>query len=186
MTWLVRAVLMALIVVSVAVRFNAIRQREVLVGGFDMAAAIQSAVAARGYTLLPNPVQPPKVLSVVQYFERPGCAAPTLVVPFGLNNEVRPLLDRAAGPGYRYRYVFLDAAWSVQSRIGLYAEWLKHAALGVVGASPYRAVKVALAVADPAGCGATEAIDWREVWRTVPAGPTRAQETASPAPAPKG
>jgi len=185
-TWLVRGLLLVLIVVSVGTRSLAIRQRDATVGGFDVGSAIRSAVAARGYVSLSNPVKPPKVLSSVHYFERPGCAAPTLVMPFGISIEAKPLLHRAAGAGYNYRFIFLDAATSVQSRVVFYAEWLKHAALGIVGASPYLPLKVALAVADPVGCGTPDAIDWREVWRTPPASSAREQQFASPGRAPEG
>lgn len=166
---MLRVMLALLVVVSVATRLHAVRKRDAVVGGFDVGAAIKSAIVARGYTLLPNPVLPPKVLSSVVYFAEPGCAAPSLVVPFGINNEVRPLLDRAAGAGYTYRILLFDGVWSEQSRVALYVQWLKHAAMSTAGVSPYQPVKTALALARSAGC-ASDTIDWRQVWRFGPAG----------------
>jgi hypothetical protein len=46
----------------------------------------------------------------------------------------------------------------------MYLEWLKYAALDLVGASPYMPVKKAIVLADPPNCHPAETIDWRPLW----------------------
>lgn len=127
-------------------------------------AAAHQAITDAGFATLPNPVAPPKVLSAAVYFKRPGCPTSSFVFPFGISVEARPLLDRIAAAGYTYRYYYLDGVWSAQSRVAIYAQWLRHTVLGLAGRSPYRTVKVILAVGDPVDCAGPETIDWRRIW----------------------
>ena len=46
----------------------------------------------------------------------------------------------------------------------MFLEWLKYAALDLVGASPYLPVKTAIVLADPPNCHPAEIIDWRVLW----------------------
>ncbi len=46
----------------------------------------------------------------------------------------------------------------------MFLEWLKYAALDLVGVSPYVPVKKAIVLVDPPNCRPLEAIDWRVLW----------------------
>lgn len=176
--WSWRALLLTLLAGSLMIRAGAIRERERSIETFDFAAAMTGVIAAGGHATLPNPVAPPKVLSAIVYIARHDCAEPSMALPFYLNQAAAPLLDRAtAGKPYTYRYHFIERAWPDQTRLALNTQWLKHAALALVGSTPYRPVRRAVAVADPAGC-APVPVQWRDVWRRS-TGPDASQVATS-------
>lgn len=159
-----RAAIVLLIALSLAARTAGLRSSGGQHPDFDGTAAITALVASAGLEVRPNPVAPPRVLSAAVYFIRSGCGAPSIALPFGINVEARHLLARLAPQGYTFRYYYLDQTWARQARLALYMEWLKHAALGVFGRSPYRTVKIAVVIADPLSCEGPDPIDWRRLW----------------------
>jgi len=46
----------------------------------------------------------------------------------------------------------------------MFAKWLRHAALNVVGATRYLPVKTAVVLADPMDCKVDASIDWKLIW----------------------
>jgi hypothetical protein len=165
MKWvLLRGLLLAVLVASVAVRFETNRSRETMVDDFDAGAAVEAVIRARGYAVLENPVKPPKMLSRVVYFQRPECQRASLVLPYFINEEVVQLLSRVTGPGFESRFFYIDRDWHEQARAAMVFYWIKHAVLNVFGASPYLPVKMAIVLADPPDCGSKQTIDWRPIW----------------------
>jgi hypothetical protein len=154
-----------LLLASVAIRHHAISDRDSLTARFDIGAAIADVVAAHGMTLLENPVRPPRVLSSIVYFVRPGCAQPSLAMPFSLNYQALPLLNRVIKPDYRHRFLYLDRAWPRQARFEMLLVWLEHAVLSVGGASRFVPVKTAIVLADHMDCSSLDGIAWELVWQ---------------------
>jgi|EndMetStandDraft_8_1072994.scaffolds.fasta_scaffold232331_2 hypothetical protein len=159
-----RGLLLAALVASVAVRFETNRAREAMASDFDIGAAVEDVIRANGYALRENPVKPPKLLSRVVYFQRPECQQASLVLPHFINEEAAQLLPRVTEPGFEIRFFYIDGNWREQSRVAMALQWIKHLVLNMFGASPYIPVKLAIVLADPPNCRPVQAIDWRPVW----------------------
>lgn len=161
----IRFALLSLIIVTVAIRMNAVRTRDSLDASFDFDLAVKSLIESQGLLLNTNPAKPPSVLSSAVYFQRPDCAEPSVVVPFSLNFEALPLLARIVPPQrYTQTFHYLGGEWPTQSRVQMFLEWLKHALLEVVGNSRYLPVKTAVVLAEPSSCRSPAPIDWRLIW----------------------
>jgi hypothetical protein len=159
-----RGLLLVVLVASVAVRFEANRNRAAMADEFDAGAAVEAVIRAHGYALLENPVKPPGYLSRVVYFQRPECERASLVVPYFINEEVVQVLARVTEPGFENRFFYIDRDWREQARAAMMRQWIKHLVLNVFGASHYIPVKMAIALADPPNCHPKQPIDWRPVW----------------------
>lgn len=166
---IVRGVLLVALLLSLAIRFQSSRAREVLVTEFDAGAAIAQVLRSHGLQLRKNPVEPPKVLSVVVYFQRPECDRVSLVFPYFISAETEPLLARVTEPGSARHYYYLDSSWNDQHRVSMFLEWARYAVLDLFGASPYLPVKTAIVLADPPDCRPADVIDWRALWKKHPA-----------------
>lgn len=175
-----RGLLLAALVASVAVRFETNRAREAMASDFDIGAAVEEVIRANGYALRENPVKPPKMLSRVVYFQRPECQQASLVLPYFINEEAAQLLVRVTEPGFERRFFYIDRDWREQSRAAMTLQWIKHVVLNVFGASHYVPVKMAIVLADPPNCHARQPIDWRPIWERDHAGAVRAARTAGP------
>lgn len=159
-----RCLLLVVLVVSVAVRFETNRSRASTANDFDAGSAVEAVIRAHGYALLENPVKPPKLLSAVVYFQRPECARASLVLPYYINAEVVELLARVTEPDFESRFFYIDRDWREQARVEMTLQWIKHLVLNAVGASRYVPVKKAIVLADPPGCHPKQTIDWRPIW----------------------
>jgi hypothetical protein len=160
-----RIVLLLLLLSTVAVRIHALQSRDTIASSFDIDAAIKTLIRENGLPLRENPAKPSSILSVAVYFQRQECAAPSVVVPFDLNFEALPLLDRMAPPqSYTHSFFYLDGSWPEQDRVRIFSEWLKHAVLNLAGATPFLPVKTAVVVAEPESCQASVRVDWRAIW----------------------
>jgi hypothetical protein len=161
---IVRSVAALILLLTVAVRFQADRARQTMMSEFDADRAIAGVLRSHGLQLGENPVKPPKLLSVVVYFQRPECDRTSLVFPYFINAEAEALLARAKVRGYERRFYYMDSSWREQHRVSMFLEWLKYATLDLVGASPYVPVKKAIVLADPPNCHPVDVIDWRVLW----------------------
>jgi hypothetical protein len=160
----VRTVSVLILLLTVAVRFQADRTRQTMMSEFDASRAIADVLRSHGLKLGENPVKPPKLLSVVVYFQRPECDRTSLVLPYFINAEAAPLLARVTTPEFERRFYYMDSSWREQHRVLMFLEWVKFAVLDLIGASPYVPVKTAIVLADPPNCRPAEAIDWRVLW----------------------
>jgi hypothetical protein len=159
-----RAFLVFLLIASVAIRFRAIQDRNDIIAGYDPSAAIADVLKTSGLQLGENPVPSPKLLSVVVYFQRPGCGRLSYAMPFRLNVQALPMIRRVADAGYRFRFYYFDGSWAEQDRWVLFRYWLKQAALAMVGASRYIPAVTAMVLAEPENCAAPQTVDWQSVW----------------------
>jgi hypothetical protein len=160
----IRCVLLLALLLSLTIRFQSNRARETVMNEFDAGAGIAQVLQSHGLQLRENPVKPPKVLSVVVYFQRPECDRASLVLPYFINAEAEPLLARVTLPGSERHFYYLDKAWPEQHRVAMFLAWAKYAVLDLLGASPYVPVKRAIVLADPPNCRPAEIIDWRVLW----------------------
>lgn len=160
----IRAICLLMLLLSIAVRFQANRSREAVMTEFDVGAEIAQVLRSHGLQLRENPVKPPMVLSVVVYFQRPECDRASLVLPYFINAETEPLLARVTVPGFDRHFYYMDGSWREQHRVSMFLEWMKYAVLDLFGASPYVPVKKAIVMADPPNCLPADVIDWRVLW----------------------
>jgi hypothetical protein len=160
----IRGIAALVLLLTVAVRFQADLARQTMMSEFDASAAVARVLRNQGLELRENPVKPPKVLAVVVYFQRPECDRVSLVLPYFINAEAEPLLARVTEPGFDRHFYYMDLSWPEQHRVSMFLEWLKYAALDLLGASPYVPVKKAIVLADPPNCSPSLAIDWRPLW----------------------
>jgi hypothetical protein len=178
----VRSIAALVLVLTVAVRFQADRTRQTMMSEFDAGTAIAQVLRSHGLQLRENPVKPPGVLSVVVYFQRPECKRASLVLPYFINAEVEPLLARVTEPGFDRRFYYMDSSWPEQHRAAMFLAWAKYAVLDLLGASPFIPVKKAIVLADPPDCHPADVIDWRMLWESGrPRNPVNAGTTASKA-----
>jgi hypothetical protein len=161
---LVRGIAVLILLMTVAVRFQADRTRQTMMSEFDAGRGIADVLRSRGLQLGENPVKPPKMLSIVVYFQRPECDRASLVFPYFINAEAETVLAHVTEPGFERRFYYLDSSWREQNRVSMFLEWLKYAVLDLVGASPYVPVKTAIVLADPPNCRPVDVIDWRVLW----------------------
>jgi hypothetical protein len=160
----VRSFCVIVLLLTVAVRFHADRSRQTMMSEFDASRAIAEVLRHHGLELRENPVKPPRLLSVVVYFQRPECDRVSLVFPYFINAETEPLLARVTEPGFEPHFYYMDGDWREQHRVSMFFAWLKYAALDLVGASPYVPVKKAIVLVDPPNCRPADIIDWRVLW----------------------
>jgi hypothetical protein len=128
-------------------------------------AGVLAALALHGLSPHRGPSEEGAALFPSIYFEAPGCDGVVQVMPIQLNLQEGPLLDGVGAPSYVRRFIYLDRTWQNPDRLGMRLVWLKYRALYMLGLSPYVPSTLALLVAQPNGCQAAEAIDWRSVWR---------------------
>ena len=160
----VRGVCALILVLTVAVRFQADRTRQTMMSEFDAGRAIADVLRSHGLQLGENPVKPPKMASIVVYFQRPECDRASLVFPYFINAETEPLLSRVTEPGFDRHFYYMDSSWPEQHRVAMFLEWAKYAVLDLVGKSPYIPTKKAIVLADPPNCRPADMIDWRTLW----------------------
>jgi hypothetical protein len=159
-----RSLCLLVLVASMAVRFQASRARDAMMTDFDVGAAVTEVIRQHGYVVRENPVKPPKVLSAVIYFQRPGCDQASLVMPYFINSETLPLLARVARPDFDRHFFYLDRSWNEEARVPMFFEWAKFAVLDIFGASQYIPVKKAIVLAEAPDCRPAAPIDWQSVW----------------------
>src|ERR1700744_3660750 len=157
----VRSLCIMVLLLTVAVRFQSDRTRQMMISEFDAGTAVADVLRSHGLELRENSVKPPRLLSVVVYFQRPECDRVSLVLPYFINAEAEPLLARVAEPGFERRFYYMDSSWREQHRVSMFLAWASYAVLDLMGASPYLPVKKAIVLADPPGCHPADAIDWR-------------------------
>jgi len=173
----IRSLLLLALLVSVAVRSQSIRTRDMTMREFDVSAAIAQVLQSHGLELRENPLKPPKTLSVVVYFHRPECDRTSLVLPYFINAETEPMLARITEPGFERHFFYLDGSWREQQRMSMFLTWAKYAVLDLFGASPYVPVRKAIVLADPPNCHPSEIIDWRVLWeKNHPHNPVNADD----------
>jgi len=160
----VRGISVLILLLTVAVRFQADRTRQTMMSEFDAGRGIADVLRSHGLQLGENPVKPPKLLSVVIYFQRPECDRASLVFPYFINAEAEPLLAHVTEPGFERYFYYMDSSWREQHRVSMFLEWAKYAVLDLLGASPYVPVKTAIVLADPPNCRPVDVIDWRMLW----------------------
>ena len=171
----VRGISVLILLLTVAVRFQADRARQTMMSEFDAGRAIADVLRSHGLQLGENPVKPPKMLSVVVYFQRPECDRASLVFPYFINAEAEPLLAHVTEPGFDRHFYYMDSSWPEQHRVSMFLEWLKYAALDLVGASPYVPVKTAIVLADPPNCRPGRCHRWRVLWANRHRNPVNAR-----------
>jgi hypothetical protein len=159
-----RLALLVLLLMTMAIRAHAVAARNSWLTAFDFDSAVKALLRDSDYTMRRNPVGPPSVLSSAVYFMRPGCAQPSILMPFGINYEALPYLQRIAPEGYARSYIYLDGIWPVQNRSLMFIKWLRAAALDTIGRGSFLPVTTAVALAEPAECRADSDIDWRLIW----------------------
>jgi len=162
----VRSIAVFVLLLTVAVRFQADRARQTMMSEFDAGTAIAQVLRSHGLQLRENPVKPPGLLSVVVYFQRPECKRNSLVLPYFINAEVEPLLARVTGLGFDRHFYYMDSSWPEQRRVSMFLAWAKYAVLDLLGASPFIPVKKAIVLADPPDCHPSDVIDWRMLWES--------------------
>jgi hypothetical protein len=176
----VRGIAVLVLLLTVAVRFQADMARQTMMSEFDASAAVAQVLRNHGLELRENPVKPPRVLSVVVYFQRPECDRVSLVLPYFINAEAEPLLARVTEPGFDRHFYYMDSSWQEQHRVSMFLAWAKYAVLDLLGASPYVPVKKAIVLADPPDCSPSVAIDWRPLWEKKRGpGPVNADSSAA-------
>ena len=159
-----RTVLLVLVLLSLVFRLRAQQTIDAIKTDIDMRVVLTQFLGEQGLTLKENPIKPPNLLASVVYFQRPECREPSMVMPFALNIEVRPLWHWVFKPGFEQRIIYLDGEWATQNRPGIFLEWIKQFTLDVVGLTRYFPIKIAIVVGEPADCGGGLAIDWRQLW----------------------
>jgi hypothetical protein len=176
----VRGIAFLVLLLTVAVRFQADLARQTMMSEFDASAAVAQVLRNHGLELRENSVKPPRVLSVIVYFQRPECGRVSLVLPYFINAEAEPLLARVTEPGFDRHFYYMDSSWREQHRVSMFLAWANYAVLDLLGASPYVPVKKAIVLADPPDCHPAEVIDWRVLWEKKRApGPANASGSAS-------
>lgn len=175
--WLWRFGLLAVMAVSMMLRFEAIRSRDLILDRFDLSATLSRIIADAGMTLLPNPAPAGRLMSKTVYFVRPGCAGTSYAMPFTFNADASTMLSRLGLDGYDIRFIYLDVEWRSQDRTRMFLAWIEQSIKSALGQSSYLPVKVALALAEPRGCAGLPTPQWRMAWHRssldAPASPTR-------------
>ena len=110
----VRGISVLILLLTVAVRFQADRTRQTMMSEFDAGRGIADVLRSHGLQLGENPVKPPKMLSVVIYFQRPECDRASLVLPYFINAEAEPLLAHVTMPGFERHFYYMDSSWREQ------------------------------------------------------------------------
>ena len=159
-----RGVLATALIVSLALKFQATRDRAVVDGAFDMRRAVTELTRLHGWTEQAPSVPLRPSLRTAMYFAAPGCSRAAIVVPVALNLEIVSLLGRIVEPGYRKRFYYIEHTAPVHRRIALYSEWMKHYLLSLAGLTRYLPARSAVMVAEPPDCHASEHVDWRLIW----------------------
>lgn len=161
---LIRGLCLFVLLASLAVRVQANQVRVSMLSEFDIGAAVAAVITEHGYALREHPVKPRKLLAAGIYFQRPECNQASFVLPYLISAETLPMLTRLNKPEFERSYFYMERSWDEQRRVAMVMEWVKYTVLDTFGASPYVPYKQAIILAEPPGCTAPAAIDWRRVW----------------------
>lgn len=156
---LLRTAFVALLAATVITKMHAPRVERTLDAG------VIATLAHHGLSPQHHSAEQGSALPSSISFNAPGCDGAVQVVPIQLNLQEGPLLNTVGAANYSRRIVYLDRTWRDPDRLGMRLVWLKYKALSLLGMSPYVPTTLALLVAQPRGCHAAEAIDWRAVWQ---------------------
>jgi hypothetical protein len=163
-TLLFRSLLLLIILISLVVRFQGLRNRNEMVANHNVDTAIIEIVEDYGFPLRENPAKPPKVLSRAVYFQRPECGRTSLVLPFDINSEVLLYLDMLIKPGFERRFIYHEKSWETYDRFAMYFEWAKNVFLAGLGRPRFITERTAIVVVEPLDCNRSLSIDWRKAW----------------------
>ena len=159
-----RSVLLLGLLTSLLIRHSSIGERSQLLDNYNTEEVICELLRENRLTVLHNPVLPPKTLSRMVYFQRPGCDKKSIVMPFSPNNDAMRIFRRLNKPDYNLHFHYFDRSWSRQHRATLFALWIRHTFLSVINASSFVPVKEAILVADPPGFTDEDPVPWHMVW----------------------
>lgn len=129
-----------------------------------MRAAVIGLTRTHGWIEQAPTVAPRQSLLTFMHFAAPGCSRAAIVAPVAFNLEIVSLIGRVVATDYGKRFIYIEHEAAAQSRIALYAQWMKHVALSLAGLTSYLPVRTAILVAEPPDCHASRDVDWRLIW----------------------
>jgi hypothetical protein len=159
-----RSLLALALILSLALKYRATTEKTLVEGTFDMRAAVIGLTRTHGWIEEAASAAPRQSLLSFMHFAAPGCSRATIVAPVALNLEIVSLIGRVVAPDYGKRFIYIEHEAPVQSRIALYAQWMKHVVLSLAGLTRYLPVRTAVLVAEPPDCHASRDVDWRLIW----------------------
>lgn len=130
----------------------------------DIRTAVIALVALEGWSAYEETGSPDDPLGKAIKFRADGCDGLGQVFLVDLGLQLAPLLDRAIGPGYSRRFVYLGRTWLTQDRLGMRLEWLRNKALSLFGLGRYVANETVLVIAEPRECRSADKVNWGAVW----------------------
>jgi hypothetical protein len=158
--WFPHAVFAALLVASLSAR---LRAADVLAAPADLEPAVQRLLEADGLAYKGRePLKESDVRALV--FEAPGCTRQLIVISLAITFEEERILRIAGAAGAGRRYVYIDRSWAAPNPVEVFLTRMRHAALAMIGLSPYVPSPRMLLVDEPPDCPRIQSIDWRAVW----------------------
>lgn len=162
--WMVRGAFAAILLAALAVRAGAIADRKAFDTGFDLSARTEALIREAGLQIVPNPVAPPRVLSVIVYFTRAGCDDTSVAMPFSIMEDAETRFARLDRPEHKRAIRYMDHHWSSQPRISAFLAYFGNVIRGAAGLSERVPSRTALLVADPPGCAGPDTLGWARLW----------------------
>jgi hypothetical protein len=164
MMLLLRGLFVCILAASLTLRAHSISCRDQLLSSFNASQEVSELVRASGMTLRENPVKPPKSRSTIVYFDRPGCGATSIALPFTFNTDAMTVLSQVNKPDFAVRFIYFDQVRPEQDRAGFFMMWIKQTALSLAGYSRFVPLKIAIALAEPESCSKDDKVNWQLVW----------------------
>jgi len=162
---LLRVFLVGVVLGSLTVRHRSIEIRNSFITNYDMTTALSELLHDAGIELLENPVEPPRVLPQIVYYQQPDCDERSLVMPFAINNDAVPLLRRVGIEGQTLTYIYFDSSWDSPNRTAMFVQWVRQSITAMFPASEFVPLRRAIVRAEPVNCGAPEQVEWQNIWR---------------------
>jgi hypothetical protein len=157
MTWVIRAGLVALTLLSLAWKVTASPPRAAADPASGVAAALQGrlsgpvTVISGGYAeVLSAPVA--------------GCSAPLRVMPTATSFSGVPLMGFVRRPGDHLLYAYSDWVSDKPDRWGLLRRRIKDKVEAVLGLLPDVEHDKMLFISEPSGCDVARTAPWRQYW----------------------
>jgi hypothetical protein len=159
--WLARALLLALLLGSVAIK--AVWEND---GGetVHLDEAVMHFMASRGFSFKGTSDADGELLAPM-VFDTPSCGRPLQVAPTFRNFQAKALFDHVGAAGDARFFAYLGLITQREDGRGMFIEHLKQRALELLGLSPYDLDSMMVVISEPAGCDIASRIDWSTLWK---------------------
>ena len=159
--WLVRGLLLALLLCSIAIKATSQNDGGEIAHLDD---AVMNFMASQGFSFKGTSDADGELLKPM-VFDTPSCGHPLQVAPTSRNFQAKTLFDHVGAAGDARYFAYLGLITQREDSRAMFIEHLKQRALELLGLSSYELDSMMVVISEPAGCDIASRIDWSTLWK---------------------